>query len=61
MAKRSTLLRALGFEKLDPAEIVGGHSVSDSAKIFSDVLHGDGTAAQNNVVLCKCRHRYPHY
>ncbi|MES2277344.1 MAG: anthranilate phosphoribosyltransferase [Bacteroidota bacterium] len=45
-------IESLGFEKLNPAEIVGGHSVSDSAKIFSDVLHGHGTAAQNNVVLC---------
>jgi anthranilate phosphoribosyltransferase len=45
-------IEALGFEKLNPAEIAGGHSVSDSAKIFSDVLHGNGTTAQNNVVLC---------
>lgn len=45
-------IESLGFEKLDPSEIVGGHSVSDSAKIFSDVLNGDGTTAQNNVVLC---------
>jgi anthranilate phosphoribosyltransferase len=44
-------IESLGFDKLDPAEIVGGHSVADSAKIFSDVLHGDGTSAQNNVVL----------
>ncbi|GAB3927341.1 anthranilate phosphoribosyltransferase [Mucilaginibacter myungsuensis] len=45
-------IESLGFEKLDPSEIVGGHSVADSAKIFSDVLHGKGTSAQNNVVLC---------
>jgi anthranilate phosphoribosyltransferase len=45
-------IEALGFEKLDPAEIVGGHTVADSAKIFSDVLNGQGTPAQNNVVLC---------
>lgn len=45
-------IEALGFEKLNPAEIVGGHNVSESAKIFSDVLHGKGTTAQNNVVLC---------
>lgn len=45
-------IESLGFEKLDPAQIIGGHSVADSAKIFSDVLHGEGTAAQNNVVLC---------
>lgn len=45
-------IEALGFEKLDPTEIVGGHTVEDSAKIFTDVLNGDGTTAQNNVVLC---------
>jgi len=45
-------IESLGFEKLDPAAIIGGHSVADSAKIFSDVLHGEGTSAQNNVVLC---------
>ena len=45
-------IESLGFEKLDPAEIAGGHGVSDSAKIFSDVLHGKGTNAQNNVVVC---------
>src|SRR5476651_1716790 len=50
--EKMNTIEALGFEKLNPAEIVGGHSVADSAKIFSDVLHGEGTAAQNNVVLC---------
>ncbi len=45
-------IESLGFEKLDPAEIAGGHGVSNSAKIFSDVLHGEGTNAQNNVVVC---------
>jgi anthranilate phosphoribosyltransferase len=41
----------LGFEKLDPSEIAGGETVSESAAIFSNVLKGDGTPAQNNVVL----------
>jgi anthranilate phosphoribosyltransferase len=50
--EKMNTIEALGFEKLNPAEIAGGHTVSDSAKIFSDVLHGHGTAAQNNVVLC---------
>jgi len=50
--EKMNTIEALGFEKLNPAEIVGGHSVADSAKIFSDVLHGEGTTAQNNVVLC---------
>jgi anthranilate phosphoribosyltransferase len=41
----------LGFEKLRPAEILGGSSVSESADIFMNVLNGDATAAQSNVVL----------
>jgi anthranilate phosphoribosyltransferase len=44
-------VEALGFEKLNPAEIAGGDTVSASAAIFSSVLNGDGTNAQNNVVL----------
>ena len=45
-------IEELGFAPVNPAEIAGGHTVADSAKIFSDVLHGNGTVAQNNVVLC---------
>jgi anthranilate phosphoribosyltransferase len=45
-------IEALGFDKLNPAEITGGHTVSDSAAIFMKVLNGDATTAQNNVVLC---------
>jgi len=41
----------LGFEKLNPTEILGGSSVSESANIFMTVLNGDATTAQNNVVL----------
>jgi anthranilate phosphoribosyltransferase len=44
-------VEALGFEKLNPSEIAGGDTVSASAAIFSSVLNGDGTNAQNNVVL----------
>jgi anthranilate phosphoribosyltransferase len=42
----------LGFDKLDPAEIGGGSTVKESADIFMNVLNGDGTTAQNNVVVC---------
>lgn len=45
-------IEKLGFEPLNAAEIAGGHTVAESAKIFVDVLNGDGTTAQNNVVLC---------
>lgn len=44
-------VEALGFERLNPAEIAGGDTVSASAAIFSSVLNADGTNAQNNVVL----------
>lgn len=42
----------LGFDKLNPAEITGGHTVNDSADIFMSVLNGEATVAQNNVVAC---------
>ncbi len=44
-------IETLGFDRLDPREILGGNSVSESADIFVNVLNGDATAAQNNVVL----------
>lgn len=42
----------LGFDKLDPLAIAGGHTVSDSAAVFTTVLNAEGTDAQHNVVLC---------
>lgn len=42
----------LGFRKLTLSEIEGGNSVASSAKIFTNVLEGTGTEAQNDVVLC---------
>lgn len=45
-------INALGFDKVDAAEITGGHSVAESAEIFTKVLKGEGSASQNNVVLC---------
>ncbi len=42
----------LGFDKVNTAEIIGGHTVAESAGIFMQVLNGQGTTAQNNVVLC---------
>src|ERR1700753_1775420 len=41
----------LGFEKLKPAEILGGSTIAESAGIFSRVLNNEATAAQQNVVL----------
>ena len=45
-------IEGLGFEKIDAKSISGGSTVEDSAKIFKNVLNGDGTIEQNNVVLC---------
>lgn len=45
-------LSALGFDRIDPALIAGGSNVPESAAIFKSVLKGEGTAEQNNVVLC---------
>lgn len=45
-------LEKLGFGKIDPSAIGGGSTVQESAAIFTRVLDGEGTAAQNNVVLC---------
>ena len=45
-------IKGLGFEKIDAKSISGGSTVEDSAKIFRNVLNGNGTIEQNNVVLC---------
>jgi anthranilate phosphoribosyltransferase len=42
----------LGFEKLNPGEILGGSSIAESAGIFSRVLNNEATPAQQTVVLC---------
>ena len=44
-------IEALGFEKLDPSEIIGGSTVAESADIFMKVLNNEAATAQNNVVL----------
>jgi anthranilate phosphoribosyltransferase len=41
----------LGLRRLDQAELFGGNSVKGAAKIFTSILDGAGTEAQNNVVL----------
>jgi anthranilate phosphoribosyltransferase len=42
---------SLGFARLNPDQIAGGSDVPQSAEIFTRILNGDGTEAQNNVVL----------
>ncbi|MFT6064706.1 MAG: anthranilate phosphoribosyltransferase [Polaribacter sp.] len=41
----------LGQKRVQQSEIFGGNSVADAAKIFKSILDGNGTEAQNNVVL----------
>jgi len=45
-------VESLGFEKLQPTEILGGSSIAESADIFSKILNDEATPAQQNVVLC---------
>lgn len=40
-----------GFQTISPEELSGGNSVDDAAKIFKNVLEGNGTQAQQNVVI----------
>lgn len=42
----------LGFEEISEKEIQGGDTVESSAVIFMNVLNGDATDSQTNVVLC---------
>uniref|UniRef100_UPI004047A45E anthranilate phosphoribosyltransferase n=1 Tax=Roseivirga sp. TaxID=1964215 RepID=UPI004047A45E len=41
----------LGMSRIQPEEIFGGETVEESAKIFENILKGEGTKAQNNVVI----------
>jgi len=47
-----TKITDLGFEEIDEQLIKGGDTVESSAKIFMNVLNGEGEEAQVNVVLC---------
>ncbi|NUY82158.1 anthranilate phosphoribosyltransferase [Flavobacterium sp. MAH-1] len=39
-----------GLQKLDPESISGGKTVNEAVSIFSRILNGQGTSAQNSVV-----------
>ena len=41
----------LGQKRIQQSAILGGSSVADAAKIFKTIIGGNGTDAQNNVVL----------
>lgn len=50
--KRSTVSPELfGVNKVKPEELYGGEGVEEASKIFMNILEGNGTDAQNNVVL----------
>jgi anthranilate phosphoribosyltransferase len=58
---------ALGKRVVNALDIKGGRTVEESAKIFADILKGNGTPAQNAVVLANaamalhCTGKYPSY
>jgi anthranilate phosphoribosyltransferase len=41
----------LGMKAIKPEEISGGNSIPEAVKIFTDILEGKGTKAQNSVVI----------
>jgi len=41
----------LNYEKNVPADLRGGQTVNEACGIFKDILEGNGTVAQNNVVI----------
>ncbi|PIQ21828.1 MAG: anthranilate phosphoribosyltransferase [Cytophagales bacterium CG18_big_fil_WC_8_21_14_2_50_42_9] len=42
---------ALGFKTINPVELAGGTTVEQSARLFTEVLEGRATEAQQNAVL----------
>lgn len=44
-------VKDLGLPVLNPISIQGGEDIKASAKIFTDILQGNGTKAQQNVVI----------
>ncbi len=41
----------LGFDRLKQEDIFGGDTVTEAAKIFTNILNGDGTHAQNATIF----------
>ena len=41
----------LGLKRLNQSDIYGGNTVKEAAEIFTSILNGEGTDAQNNAVL----------
>ena len=57
----------LGKRFVEPESIYGGNTPEEAAKIFTRIIHGDGTWAQNSVVLANaamalnCTGNYKNY
>jgi anthranilate phosphoribosyltransferase len=45
----------LQYETTDPTDLHGGKTVTEAADIFLSVLEGNGTNAQNNVVIANAQ------
>lgn len=58
---------ALGKIPVQPKQLYGGNTPDEAAKIFTDILSGKGTLAQNAVVIANAAvalhgtGKYPHY
>lgn len=42
---------SISLEKINPVDLIGGNTVAESAQIFTNILNGDGTHAQNRAVI----------
>lgn len=51
--KEDTILlpEDIGFDKINPEDLKGGSTIKESADIFLEVLNGNGSKSQNNVVI----------
>ena len=43
--------KEIGLNQVNPSEIFGGDTVKDASSLFKKIINGDGTTAQNEVVL----------
>jgi anthranilate phosphoribosyltransferase len=65
--EKTMTAQTLGKRMVSAADIKGGSTVEESAKIFADILQGKGTEAQNAVVLAnaamalQCTGKYKNY
>ena len=50
--KKESVINAssFGIDSLNQSDIIGGETIEENARIFTNILNGNGTDAQNNVV-----------